>query len=104
MGALVRGDQHTRCQQIFDPLDAQRPVWNAVRASIADLQARRRVMEAVHQNIVREVPAFDNIFVGDIIVAANYPAAADMPPLCGPIVLDQIGMLACSSPFCPVNS
>lgn len=48
------------------------------------MESRRHVVEAVNEDLVVEVPAFDDIFVCDVVIADDEAAASDAEGGAGP--------------------
>ena len=84
MCSVVGGNHHSGCEKILDSRYAQRTIRYAVRAAVFYLEARREVVKTINHYIVIEMPAFNDIFMGYVIVAGDESASADAKFWAGP--------------------
>ena len=78
MGSVVGGYHHACDEQVLDARGANGPVRDAVCAAIFDLVSRRAVVEAIRHYVVIEVPALEDVFMCNVVVACDEPAPADV--------------------------
>ena len=84
MCSVVGGNHHTGCEKVFDLRYAQGAIRYSVCAAVFYLEAWREVVKAVDHYIIIKMPAFNDIFMGYVIVAGDKSASADAKFWAGP--------------------
>lgn len=77
MCPFVGGNHHACGEKVFDFRYAEGTIGDSVGAAIFYLEAGREVVEAVDEHIIVEMPAFNDVFVGYVVVAGDEPAPSD---------------------------
>ena len=85
MSLVVGSDQHARREQVVDSRHPQRPVGDAVRAAVSDLQPRSGIVEAVRHHVVVDLVTTSASGLDPDISPANALAQA------GQLRLDDAG-------------
>ena len=77
MRSSVGGNHHAGGIEIVDAFYTRCAIWEAISAAVFDVELRGHVVEAVNDDFIVEMSAFDDVFVCDVVIADDEAAASD---------------------------